>query len=135
MDKNNHDSLSDSLREATAGLYYMSETDAPFDVIEPMSVEGEIAVALSERFALEPDAKTEYQNFATLFDRLCAKKDWHDARQLATVEKFATLRRILEENLSDLKVVRIGFIRITVFVVGKDPLGRITGVKTFSVDT
>jgi hypothetical protein len=45
------------------------------------------------------------------------------------------LRQFLEQNLTDLKVFRIGRIRLDVYVVGLDSEGNLAGVKTVAVET
>jgi hypothetical protein len=42
---------------------------------------------------------------------------------------------LLEENLADLTVFRIGSIRIDIYVVGLDADGNLAGIKTKAVET
>ena len=69
------------------------------------------------------------------FERLTAEKDWHSAKEKVRAEKFRALKRVLEDNLSELKVFKIGRVRKDIFIVGLDKDGRLVGARTESVET
>jgi hypothetical protein len=111
--------LLEALREATRGLTYMSESDYPFEVFDWGAAEPtpEFLRALD---GSDADAPIETRTSAEFF---------------RAANSFQTLRRLLEENLSDLKVYRVGAINIPVYVVGRSASGSWLGVSTRVVET
>src|ERR671931_2177257 len=97
------DSLLTTLQQATAGLLYPSEYDAPLEpfVWEP----ADNTLAEVRRLAGQP-ARSRCQT-------LSADDCFAD---LAEVEGFATLYETLKATLTDLKVYRCGEANITVYV-------------------
>ena len=63
------------------------------------------------------------------------KQDWYGAEEKHNAERFARLQNLLEENLRDLKVFKIGRIEIDVYVVGLDQNNELIGIKTKAVET
>jgi hypothetical protein len=116
------DTLLTTLQQATEGLLYPSEYDAP---LEP--------------FIWEP-----VDNTPTEVRRLSGQPP-HDRCQtlsvdgffgnLADVEGFPALYETLKETLTDLKVYRCGAANLTVYVVDRDTHGRLAGFKTRAVET
>lgn len=50
-------------------------------------------------------------------------------------KKFLELQTLLEENLHDLKVFKLGRIRLDIYAVGIDRNGNPLGIKTQAVET
>lgn len=122
------------LVDACRGLVFISETDAD---IEPF-VCGETRSRSLRSYldALQVDGKAvEEVPFANFFDRLTTEKDWHRALDKKRTRQFSKLRNVLEESLEDLRVIRVGRIRIDIYVAGVDSKGRLTGVKTTAIET
>jgi Nuclease A inhibitor-like protein len=95
------------LKAAAKDLLYPSETDAPFDVFR-------WGPAASARDLLakhvEPGKRVETVSMANFFGELEGTDN---------PERFDRLRRVLDSNLTDLQVFRVGAIRIDVYVIGK----------------
>ena len=124
-----------ALHTACEGLIYISETDSP---IVPFI--GNLVKEVSAKTILEqansPSGETiEEVSFDDFFAKLTAVKDWFGERETARAKKFLDLKRLMEENLTDLKVFRIGEIRIKIYLAGLDQNGRLLGVKTDAVET
>lgn len=122
------------LVDACRGLVFISETDAD---IEPF-VCGETRSRSLRSYldALQVDGKAvEEVPFANFFDRLTTEKDWHRALDKKRTRQFSKLREVLEESLVDLRVIRVGRIRIDIYIVGIDANGRLAGVKTNAIET
>ena len=115
--------LDEAIATACEGLIYMSETDAP---VLPLS--GSDAKEIT-------DGPTQEISFDDFFQRLTEIKDWHGEREKERAKKFSELRKLLEENLRNLKVLRTGKIRINIYVVGTDINGHMMGVTTKAVET
>jgi Nuclease A inhibitor-like protein. len=125
--------FSDRLKAACAGWFYMSETDAP---IEPFFAEkkGGMTKETILKATASPDtAEIEEGDVASFFSHLWLAGDSRPDR--ARSAPFQNLRQLLEQNLTDLKVFRIGRIRIEVYVVGLDHEGNLAGIKTNAVET
>ena len=124
----------DELREATRGLTFMSESDYPFEVFEWDAAEPthEFLRGLTGE---TPDTPVETTTAADFFRVAVSEAEWKNAEQLAAARRFQTLLRLLEQNLKDLKVFRVGVINIPVYVVGRGASGRWLGVSTRVVET
>jgi hypothetical protein len=116
----------DSLRRASAGLEYPSESDTPFDVFvwkgNGRRVEEVVAEHAGKGRTIEE----------TPLDRFFAQlKDSEDA------DRFELLRRALESQLSGVRVFRAsdGSAKIDVYLVGKTRGGDWAGLHTVSVET
>lgn len=128
------ESFDDALAEACRGLAYISETDAnlePFIADEPNS-----RTLRSYLDTLGIDEKIiEEVSLDKFFARLTTEKDWHRAVETRRVRQFSKLKTLLEENLEDLHVIRVGRIRIDIYIVGVAADGRLAGVKTKAIET
>ena len=111
--------LLEALREATRGLTFMSESDYPFEVFDWGRAEPtpEFLRGLDGSAA---DAPVETRTADEFF---------------RGANSFETLRRLLEGNLSDLKVFRVGAVNIPVYVAGRSASGSWLGVSTRVVET
>jgi len=132
VDENN---LADKLKKAAEGLSYMSETDAE---ISPFAG-GKAEVVTKEEVLTQTknaiDSPVEERGFAEFFARLTEIQDWFGEEEKETAQKFLNLKELLEKNLKDLKVFKIGKVQLDVYVVGLDAEGKLTGFKTKAVET
>lgn len=131
----NRDSLPKLIENASAGLYYTSETDA-----EIVPFIGKYAKDVSKEEILKQtenpfDKVIEERKFADIFERLTKIQDWFGEEEIATAAKFAALKELLEKNLKDLKVFKIGRIELDVYFVGLDAESILMGIKTKAVET
>lgn len=127
------ETLAERLRKVSKGLYYISETDAeifPFVGEKAESVTPEIILKQTEA-----DAPVEERNFEDFFKRLTGMQNWFGEEEIANANKFSALKDLLEKNLRDLKVFKIGKIEIDIYVVGLDDQNILTGIKTKAVET
>jgi hypothetical protein len=111
-----------TLRQATEGLLYPSEYDEPLEpfVWEP----AENTLAEVRRLSGHPpQERCEVIPADAFFS------------ELAEVEGFPTLYETLKRTLTDLRVYRCGAANLTLYVVGRDPHGRLAGFKTRAVET
>ena len=58
------------------------------------------------------------------------EEDWHDQEERETVQRFQNLVGVLKQNLSQLRVYRVGSIEIDVYIVGVTPGGGLAGLST-----
>lgn len=131
----NQDDLLEQIKNASEGLYYISETDAE---ITPFVGGGAESVSKEEilrqtKNAL--DTPIEERDFTEIFKRLTKIQDWYGEDETATTAKYAALKELLEKNLKDLKIFKIGTIELDVYFVGLNAEGILMGIKTKAVET
>ena len=130
--------LKADISSAIVDLYYLSESDEPFEYVEfdlstetPLMV-GDVLVVLQKN---ETEV-TEELSFEDFIDPLCEVLDWYgdDEKMMAT--RFLNLKNYLLAHLSDIQVFRIGECRVEIYAVGKTTdCTKWVGVKTVSVET
>ena len=129
------DSIATQLKQASNGLLFLSESDAPFEVIywpEP----GELTPAkLLQLTNHPPDAPLEMLAVDEFFARAIQEEDWHDQEERETVKRFQNLVSVLKQNLSQLQVYRAGNTNIDACIVGVTPSGDWVGLSTKLVET
>lgn len=127
--------LPEKIKQAAQGLSYQSETDA-----EILPYVGKSSKTIGQEIVLQQtghaaDSPVEEKDFAGFFARLTEIQDWFETEEKATAERFVQLKQVLEQNLRDLKVYRIGKIQIDIYVVGLDADDMLTGIQTKAVET
>jgi prolyl-tRNA synthetase len=123
------------IKEATKGLYYMSETDEEVEAFFGGKIENftkEAFLKIIGRDATEPIEERDFEQF---FERLIKIQDWYGEQEIETAKRYKQLQKILKENLRDLKVYRIGRIEIDIYVIGIDSQNNLMGIKTKAVET
>ena len=127
--------LSEQIAEIVAGLNYISERDA--EIIPFCGQETELLtkeVFLSQINKTE-DIKVEEKIFAEFFAPLIKFQDWFGEDERKTTEKFIRLKKLLQRNLIQKKVFRIGKKEIEIYVVGLDKDNVLRGIQTKAVET
>ena len=129
------DSIAIQLKQASKGLFFLSETDAPFEVIH-WSAQGELTPAkLLQLTNQPPDAPLKMLAVDDFFASATQEEDWHDQEERETVQKFQNLVSVLKQNLSQLQVFRVGNTNINAYIVGVTPGGELAGLSTKLVET
>jgi Nuclease A inhibitor-like protein len=131
----NFDVLLDKIRNSCEGLDYISETDAPVTVFV-----GQQAVGVTHDIVLQQtnsaqDTQVEERSFDDFFHRLTTVFEGYGEREKESASKFLQLKELLEENLRELKVFKLGRIRLDIYVVGLSEDGRLVGVTMKAVET
>jgi hypothetical protein len=122
------------LKTACLPLTFISETDA--DVI-PFTA-GKPATHSLDSYLTALDVNSteiEERTFDNFFDRLTSEKDWHGPKENERRKRWSNLRVVLEKGLDDLRVIRVGRVRLDIYVVGVDASGKLAGVKTKAIET
>ena len=129
------ESIPTRLKQVSKGLFFLSETDAPFEVIH-WPAQGEITPAkLLQLTNHPPDAPLEKLAVDDFFAIATQEEDWHEEAERETVKRFQNLVSVLKQNLSQLQVYRVGNINIDAYIVGMTPSGDWTGLSTKLVET
>ena len=114
-----------ALRQAAAGLMYPSESDAPFDVFTwPAGAGGTAREQVVAR--TKPGEPIEEVPVGAFFGEL---EDTDDAA------RFRALRAALEATLTDVRVFRVGRLKVDVYLIGRTAGGSVAGLHTTSVET
>ncbi len=129
----NRNDLLLALRRATADLYLMSETDAPFEGFFWVSSQ-DFSPAHAQ--SLWGKSAPTSQSLDTFFAPLIQTKDWHTPEDQEQVRRFAHLKRLLEKNLNDIAVYLLpqGEEKIC-WIVGTYAPREYLLLRTFRVDT
>jgi len=129
------DSIAIQLKQASNGLLFLSESDAPFEVIHWPAQEKLTQALLLQLTNHPPDALVEVASVDDLFAIATQQEDWHDQEEREMVQRFQNLVGVLKKNLSHLQVYRVGNINIDAYIVGVTPSGDWMGLSTKMVET
>ena len=137
FEKNNNfsDELARRIECACASLIYISETDAPVTAFSGGPAPEVAAQSILAQINLPADSPIEEIEAHAFFARLTKNEAWHDEAHRVMAKKFLELQTLLEENLHDLKVFKLGRIRLDIYAVGIDRNGNPLGIKTQAVET
>ena len=108
------------LEKASAGLFVMSESDYPFELV---SWDGKVQITPEylKRISDKPDDCT--------IEEVEVDRFFHAGGQ------FGDLAKLVKDRLSDLKVYKVGTINIPVYIVGRSAEGNWLGLSTRLVQT
>lgn len=124
-----------ALRKACKELLYLSESEAeivPFFAVE--TVDG-VRETILRDVHVTKGSLIEERTHTEFFSRLTEVKDWFSTSAIENARRFQKLQTLLEDNLDDLAVLRIGRIRIDIYVAGTDRSGNLAGIMTKAVET
>ncbi len=124
------------LTKASSGLLMPSESDYPFTPFTwPNAATPNLTIArLLELTGHAPDTAVEVVGLSYFFRNVASPQPWHDRQQAMNVRKFRRLMTVLEQHLTDVRVYRIGTIRIDAYIVGR--CGRhLAGLSTTLIET
>ena len=128
-------SLSEQIKKAAEGLWYISETDAEIFPFTGSKADAVTKENLLKQIGQPPDVVVEERGFDEMFARFIKIQDWHGDEEKATAGKFAALKTLLEKNLTDLKVFKVGRIDRDIYFIGLDREGNLAGFQTKAVET
>ena len=122
------------LKEKTEGLFFLSESDYPFETLRWGS--SDITDDFLRNLPAEnSQASVEERSFEDFYQKYAGK----DHNRPATLQQLADSYRpafdVLRKNLTDLRVYRVGRVNIGVYLVGKSDEGNWLGLSTRSVET
>ncbi len=129
--------VSEKLKQSSDGLLMRSESDYPFEVVfwSGLAQETLTNEKLLELTDHSPETPIQTVELDYLFRNCAEEKEWHDEMQKQDVQKFQTLVKTLKENLTDIKVNRLGSTNIDVYIIGKTSSGDLAGISTKLVES
>jgi hypothetical protein len=135
MARKSKSAVVEALSQASAGVLFPSETDAPFEVFEWVGEQGKPDKGrVLEVAGLPPTTPVGTKSLAAFFQEVTREQDWHDEEEKAEVARFQQLVRTIAESLADVKVFLAGRVEQDVFIVGRSESGW-AGLKTRVVQT
>ena len=120
-------SLVDELRGLVANLLFLSESEAPFSVLE-LPKDAILPDALRTLAALPADAPAEEWTVADILTPFTAP-DQPDAA------RYADLLAFMEKNLARAAAYKLGSVKKPVFLIGRQPDKSWLGLQTEAVET
>jgi hypothetical protein len=124
------------LNSASEGLFYRSETDAPFEAFDSKQEAQEASAQNVLQLAgQKTETKVTEKTLDEFFEQPTQLQDWHGDEEKAQVEKFIRLKELISKNLRDVKVFKIGEVEVDIYIVGINADGKLAGVKTKAVET
>ncbi len=127
--------ITQQVKTAVAHLNYMSETDAEILPFVGKQAEAVTIDEIRNQTQTAPDLPIEEKDFTEFFARLTTVQDWFGDEEKASAKKFTDLKNLLEANLRDLSVFKIGKIQIDIYIVGLNGENNLTGIQTKAVET
>lgn len=127
--------LNKLISEAVAGLTYMSETDAEILPFAGQKTDSVTKENLLHQIGKSNDLKIEEKDFSEFFEPLLKIQKWFGEDERKMTENFAKLKDLLQHNLIQKKVFRIGKKEIDIYVVGLDAENILRGIQTKAVET
>lgn len=129
------ESFERALTDVCDGLLYLSESESeivPFFGVK--TVDG-VRKTILKQLQLTKGTPIEERSPDEFFSRLTEIKEWFSKAEIRNAGQFERLQKLLEDNLDELTVLRIGLIQIDIYVVGMDTSATLAGIKTKAVET
>ncbi len=120
------------LTHATEGLWYMSESDYPFEPVRLEGMEEPTSERLREHAGADANADVETRELDEFFHDGAAVRM---TKEGAGAANFEDVVRAFRDNLADIIVYRIGETNVQVYVLGKSGSGTWLGLSTRVVET
>lgn len=124
------------LKEATAGLLWMSEIDAPLEVIHwPPALPDlttERLLELTDHPLTTPVERIAIDDF---FAGATEEQAWFGEEERAIAQRYQDLVAMLKQSLSHLQGYRVGEVNIDIYIVGQTESGDWVGLATQAVET
>jgi hypothetical protein len=125
----------EKIRLAANGLLFMSESDSPLEpLVLKSSAEG-LQNELKTLCATDAVERIEVQDVEYFFRNQVKTYPGYNKEQTDRAARFVQLIKTLHDNLSDIKVYRVGTVQVNAFIIGKLKDGQYAGLRTKLVET
>ncbi len=121
------------LSQAVEGLFWLSESDYPFETVYLENVNN-IEDTLLQLTDSNAKTKIEIKEVDSFFNRVTKEDNWDEA-ELDECKRYQALVKLLKTQLQDIKVYRVGECEIKVYILGKTESGSVAGLSTMVVET
>lgn len=130
-------SVVELLKESVVDLLYPSESDEKLKVIDwqadhpaPFNT-----ILFRKYIGLTPADRVESLPWEKFFTVVLDKQDWWTDFETQRAEKFAQIKTLMQENLTELEYLRAGRVEVEAYLVGKDFEGKWKGLKTLIIES
>lgn len=124
------------LQEATADLLWMSEIDAPLEVIHWPPSDLELTpshlLELTNHPLTTPVTRVTVDD---LFAGATEEQDWFGEEERAIAQRYRDVVAILKQSLNNLQGYRVGEVNISLYMVGQTESRDWVGLATQAVET
>jgi Nuclease A inhibitor-like protein len=133
---NNQDLLlKEHLQEAISGLFFMSESEYPFEIFFH-ETDQVLSVQNLLNFLKSPiNIEVKTLSVDDFFAPVLIEYQWHDLDEQETVQRFKLLVTLLKSNLHNPQVYKVGSREIDVYILGVTNSGQWGGVITKVIET
>lgn len=125
------------LQAATADLLWLSEMDAPFEVMywsqqadTPLTAE-----TLLQLTNQPPTAPVKVLALDDFFAGATEEQDWFGEEEKAIAARYRELVALLKQHLSDLTVYQVGDVNLDLYIIGRTSEGMLVGLATQASET
>ncbi|MGV3504078.1 MAG: nuclease A inhibitor family protein [Adhaeribacter sp.] len=125
-----------ALAAAAAGLMFISESDYPLEPVVVASAQAaSVPAALLQHLGLPPETPVQEQELGYFLRNHTRQDPGFPQEKQQRAQKFAFLQQVLEQELRDLQVYRVGTTQVQAFILGRDARGQLSGLKTTLIET
>jgi hypothetical protein len=125
-----------TLQALTQDLLWMSETDAPFEIVhwqdQSVQLTNEQFLKLTGHSV---DTSVEVIKLDDFFSTVTVEQDWFGDEETAIANHYQKLVLVLNQHLSQLRVYQVGEINIDIYILGETESGETVGLATKAVET
>ena len=127
----------EKLKQAAAGLLFMSESDYPLETLgfTPEKPEAPVQENLLKHLGLPETTAVETQELPYFFRNHTRDLPEYGDEEKARARKFRELESLLKKEIPDVKVYRIGQTQVDAYIIGKLADGSIGGLQTKQIET
>lgn len=125
----------EELQKAVKGLFVMSESDYPFETIRWPAAIKPGPQFLRESHGEPAGSPVTSESLDDFPGFVMTELSGEGHAQPVGADRYRQLARVLQENLTDVRVYRVGTVNIAVYVVGRAPGGDWLGLSTRVVET
>jgi hypothetical protein len=131
-------SLKTALDELLPGVNYPSESDEPVEFVElnlPPEAEPLNERSAGEFLAFKRNRHVEELSVDEFFEPITDVQDWFSDEENRAAKQMTQVRELLEKDLTDLKVFKIGHAEKDLYLLGLTKEGQRVGLKTKVTET
>ncbi len=131
-------SVLQELRKLTKGLMFQSESDYPVKAFVPTKAQRQQSVSAQDIIAAKktaPEVAVTEVELDGMFGSAMQEQDWQSPEERQSAKRFQQLVQTLKDNLSEIKVFKVGETEADVYVIGKTKSGDLIGIKTKVVES
>ncbi len=127
--------LVEQLATACLGLVWSSESDFPWQVICRSDTNSLDSRVLLQHYNYAPETKIETTTLESFLAPATQVQKWHNQSERNQTHRYQLLQKLLQENLSEVRVYLVGEVTIDVYILGIYCDRLVVGLSTKIVAT